>query len=86
MMTKIICATYTPTKIYFEIPDEWDLKDIEVLNGTLLYKESEVEVKFIKDEDDGKTPQTIDLFSGSAVLRQMVELAFKYYEECPFGL
>jgi len=79
-MTKIITATYQPTKIYFEVPDDWDLKDIEVLNGTLLYKESEVDVKFSKDEDDGKKPQTIDLFSGSDVLRQMIEFTFKYYD------
>ena len=58
-----------------------DLKDVEVLNGTLLYKESEVEVKFTKDEDDGKKPQSIDLFSGSESLKKMIEFIFKYYED-----
>jgi hypothetical protein len=74
-MSKIITAN----KTYFEIPAEWDLEDIEVINRTLLYKGNEMNVKYLK-HDDETTTQSIELFSGSDRLKKMVEMAFECYE------
>ena len=59
-MSKIICAVYIPKQIYFSIPEDWNLEDVTVYHGTLMYKDSEVDMKRAYTQvDDEKYPQDI---------------------------
>jgi len=42
----VICATYHPPKIYFQIPKGWKLQDIQVIRGVLYYKDEKQDVPY----------------------------------------
>jgi len=64
-MSKIICATYIPKQIFFSIPADWNLEDVKVVNGELLYQDGGVDKAILKRAytflDDEKYPQKIVL-------------------------
>jgi hypothetical protein len=86
-MTKFICVTYEPTKIYFEVPEEWDLDDIRVLDETLYYKDVDIEVKEFKVAEDTHKPASIEpIDETDDLLKSMLEFRFqaeqyKYWKE-----
>jgi hypothetical protein len=53
----ILCATYRPPKFYYKIPEDWDVKDIEINRGQLYYKGEKKKVPCHEMEDGEDTPE-----------------------------
>jgi hypothetical protein len=53
----ILCATYRPPKFYYKIPEDWDVKDIEINRGQLYYKGELKDVPCHEMEDGEDTPE-----------------------------
>jgi hypothetical protein len=58
-MSKFICATYFPQQNVYQIPKEWELKDIHIKYGTLYYKSKAQDLECLETTDDFKEPQEI---------------------------